>query len=453
MFVKEDTRELARIVQIEKLLPIPKADRLEIAVVGGWECVVVKGAHQVGEPIAYFEIDAAIPIDHPLWHDFDKKYLRIRVEKGTLKEYATIKTVRLRGALSQGLALPMSYLVGTEAEGASIGQNITNALGILKYVSPEEAKLYAAANGEEVSEGRGISGLLQRFRNWLTKGIIQTGQLPFPKGHVKSDEERVQNSKGFYDQMVESGGDAEATIKLDGESTTFYTDVDTAAIGVASRNHALRTEDVAWTAGEARRVYVAEWIRFLWRRLNGATAYRPKYQKGYMAQSMPSVAYFHRNNIGDRIRNLNMNSSQLPFVDGRLITIQGEMVGPGYNKNKEGLNEVRFYVYRAYLNGNLLCNPAQSRQIAYHLGLDYIPVVDTHLKLPADIKALIKMADGPGYFDPKRKREGIVIKDNVTGKGFKVISNAWLEKEAKEEEEAVAAEAQAQAEQPAEATA
>jgi hypothetical protein len=452
MFVKEETRELARIVQIEKLLPIPKADRLEIAVVGGWECVVQKGEHQVGEPIAYFEIDAAIPIDHPLWHDFDKKYLRIRVEKGTLKEYATIKTVRLRGALSQGLALPMRYLEGTDAEGASIGQNITNALGVLKYVSPEEAKLYAAA-GEEVEEGRGFSGLLQRFRNWLTKGIIQHGQIPFPKGQVKSDEERVQNSKGFYDQMVQQGGDAEATVKLDGESTTFYTDVDTAAIGVASRNHALRTEDVAWTPAEARRVYLAEWIRFLWRRLNGATAYKPTYKKGYIAQSEPKVAYFHRNDIGARIKALNMDSRALPFVDGRLITVQGEMVGPGFNKNKEGLNEVRFYVYRAYLNGNLLCNPAQSRQIAYQLGLEYIPIVDANLKLPADIKQLIKMADGPGHFDPKRKREGIVIKDNVTGKGFKVISNSWLEKEAKEEEAAVAAEAQAQAEQPAEATA
>jgi hypothetical protein len=452
MFVKEDTRELARIVQIEKLLPIPNADRLEIAVVGGWECVVLKGEHQVGEPIVYFEIDAAIPIDHPLWHDFDKKYLRIRVEKGTNREFATIKTVRLRGALSQGLALPMKYLNDTDAEGASVGQNITNTLGVLKYVSPEEAKLYAAA-GEEVEEGRGFSGLLQRLRNWLTKGIIQHGQIPFPKGHVKSDEERVQNSKGFYDQMVQQDSYAEVTIKLDGESTTFYTDVDTAAIGVASRNHALRTEDVAWTPAEARRVYVSEWIRFLWRRLHGATAYRPTYKKGYIAQSEPKVAYFHRNDIDARIKALNMDSRALPFVDGRLITVQGEMVGPGFNKNKEGLNEVRFYVYRAYLNGNLLCNPTQSRQIAYQLGLEYIPIFEANLKLPADIKQLIKMADGPGYFDPKRKREGIVIKDNVTGKGFKVISNSWLEKEAKEEEAAVAAEAQAQAEQPAEATA
>lgn len=452
MFVKEETRELARVVQIEKLLPIPKADRLEIAVVGGWECVVIKGAHQVGEPIVYFEIDAAIPLDHPLWHDFDKKYLRVRIEKGTNKEFATIKTIRLRGALSQGLALPMSYLAGTDAEGASIGQNLTNVLGVLKYVSPEEAKLYLAAAGEE-AERKGFSGFLERLRARITKGIIQHGQLPFPAGHVKSDEERVQNLKGFYEQMVQADGDVELSVKLDGESATFYTDLATSAIGAASRNHALRTEDVPYTKGESRRILVSDWIRFLWRRFRGAAVVRPVYKSGYMAQSVPLVAYFCRNDIGRRIAALNADSSMLPFINGRKVSIQGEMIGPGFNKNKEGVTEPKFYMYRAYLNGNLVCTPAQSRQIAYQLGLDYIPVLNTNLKLPTDIKALIKMADGVAQFDPKRKREGVVVKDNDTGKGFKVISNSWLEKEAKEEEAAVQAQAEAEAAQPAEATA
>lgn len=448
MFVKEEQRELARIVQIEKLLPVPKADRLEIAVVGGWEVVVLKGEHQIGEPVVYFEIDAAIPLDHPLWHDFDKKYLRIRVEKGTNKEFATIKTIRLRGALSQGLALPMKYLNGTDAEGASIGQNVTNALGVLKYVSPEEAKLYAAAAGE-AEERKGFSGMLERFRARITKGIVQHGQLPWPAGHIKSDEERVQNLKGFYEQAVEDDHTHELSVKLDGESTTFYTDVHSGDVGAASRNHALRVEDVPYTKGESRRVFVSDWIRFLWRRFRGATAMRPTYKKGFIAQSNATVAYFHRHDIGARIQAFNMGgSAALPFVGDRKLTIQGEMVGPGYNKSKEGLNEVRFFMYRAYLNGNLLVNPRQARQIAYQLGLDYVPVLDPEFKLPADMKALLKLADGPGHFDKQRKREGVVVKCNETGKSFKVISNAWLEKEAKEEEAQATAEAA-----PAEATA
>lgn len=448
MFVKEDTRELARIVQIDKLLPIPKADRLEIAVVGGWEVVVQKNTHQVGEAVVYFEIDAAIPLEHELWKDFEKLYLTVRTDKKTKEQFAAIKSIRLRGALSQGLVLPMSYLVDTPAEGAKVGKNVTDLLGVLKYVSPAEAKLYAQADSE-LDEGWSFSALLGRLRKWVTKGIVQHGQIPFPRGHAKSDEERVQNLKGFYEQMVEQGGDAEATIKFDGESTTFYTDLDTFNVGVASRNHALRVQDVPYTKEESRRVFISDWIRFIWRRMRGAEVFRPTWKLGYLAQSMPSVAYFHRNGIGVRLASLNIDSSMLPFVNGRLIAIQGEMIGPGFNKNKEGAKNVEFYMYRAYLNGNLICTPSQSRQIAYQLGVNYMPVIDANLKLPANMKDLLKLADGPGHFDPKRKREGIVIKDNATGKSFKVVSNAWLEKEAKEEE----AEAAAEAVQPAEAVA
>jgi alpha-acetolactate decarboxylase len=43
MLVKEETRQLARTVTIDDIQPIAKADRLEKAIIGGWECVVKKG--------------------------------------------------------------------------------------------------------------------------------------------------------------------------------------------------------------------------------------------------------------------------------------------------------------------------------------------------------------------------------------------------------------------------
>lgn len=41
------SRKLASIRKVADLLPIPKADRIEVAVVDGWKCVVKKG--QVSE--------------------------------------------------------------------------------------------------------------------------------------------------------------------------------------------------------------------------------------------------------------------------------------------------------------------------------------------------------------------------------------------------------------------
>jgi hypothetical protein len=429
MFVKEDTRELARIVRIDQLLPIPKADRIEIAVVGGWEVVVEKGMYQIGDAVLYFEIDAAIPLNHPLWGDFDKQYLRTRTDEKTKEECAVIKTIRLRGALSQGLVVRMQNLVGTPAEGAAIGTNVTNMLGVLKYVSPAEAKLYAMTAS---TSDRDSKKLWWRIRAWLVKGIIADGLIGFPSGHVKSDEERVQNVKAFYDQMVEEHDDTEVTIKLDGESATFYTDLTTGEVGAAQRNYGVRVTDVPYTKAQSRRVYISDWMRFISRRLHGAECAKPVWKKGYIAQSVPLVAYFHRKEIGQRIQDFN-EANPLWFTQGKVLAIQGEMVGPGFNRNAEQAGEVGFYMYRAYLNGNLLCTPEQSRLIAQELGLMYVPVLETSLALPADIKDILKLADGPGYFNKKKPREGIVVKSNRTGKSFKVISNKWLEKESKEE--------------------
>lgn len=47
--VQEDTRKLASVVKVEAILKHPKADRLEIAMVGGWQCCVKIGEFVVNE--------------------------------------------------------------------------------------------------------------------------------------------------------------------------------------------------------------------------------------------------------------------------------------------------------------------------------------------------------------------------------------------------------------------
>lgn len=438
MFVKEETRSLARVVCIDDLKPIQKADRLEIAVVGGWECVVEKGLYRIGDKAVYFEIDSAIALDNPIWCGFDKRYLTVKKDEDG-QEYAVIKTLRLRGALSQGLLLTPERLVGTKAEGSAIGANITEALGILKYVSPEEAKLYAVmpgANGE-----RGTNKLIWKLRAWLVKGIIADGLLPWPHGHVKSDEERVQSCAKMYAEMVQQETDCEITIKFDGESATFYTDLETGKIGPAQRNYALRTEDVLYTRKESFRVYLADWVRFIARRIRGGACDRPVWKKGFMASSIPLVNYFNRCGIAARIEEFNANPP-FDFAKGKVLAIQGEMIGPNFNHNREGVEQDMFFIYRAYLNGSLLCTPEQTRLIARELALNYIPVVAVSMPLPPDMKKLLILADGPAWYNRQGKREGIVVKDNHSSRSFKVISNAWLEKKGKEEAAEEAAQTQ-----------
>ena len=54
-------RKLATIREISEIQPIPEADAIEVATVGGWKCVIKKGAFKVGDKAVYIEIDSMIP--------------------------------------------------------------------------------------------------------------------------------------------------------------------------------------------------------------------------------------------------------------------------------------------------------------------------------------------------------------------------------------------------------
>lgn len=435
MFVKEETRHLARVVTVDAIKPIPKADLLEIAVVGGWECIVLKDTYKVGDLGLYFEIDASIPADSPVWGDFDMKRMLMRTDVDTDRKYVVIKSIRLRGVLSQGLLLTIDHLryLKPDLTDLSVDQNLTDELEVIKYVSPEEWKLYQARLREASGEGtRGTNSLWWKLRQWLIKGILVDGLQPWPEGHVKSEEERVQNLGKQYTKMVESDDTYELSIKLNGESATVYQDLQTGEMGVAQRNFSLRTSDVPYTFKESLLVYISSWMRFIPRRLRGGECDVPTWLTSYRASAVPLVGYMMKMGVVQDLQDFN-HYNELPFTQGKVIAIQGEIVGPKFNRNAENVPKAAFYVYRVYGNGSYVFPPAEARQIVKTLGLNYVPVLDADAKLPADMSELIKKADGPGYFDPKRKREGLVAKNNRTGESCKIISNAWLEKQDKEE--------------------
>lgn len=428
MLVKEETRKLARIVTISDILPIPKADRLEVAVVDGWECVVQKGLYQKGDEALYLEIDAAIALDNPALEGFDTQYLKKTVDEKTGKEWAVIKSVRLRKQLSQGLLLNKSVCFKGRPNIGNVkpGTNLTQALDIMKYVSPAEAKLYNLEEPSSTEDTSFMRRMVAKVRAKLIKGIVIEALLPWPQNHVKSDEERVQNVKELYDDMRRSE-EVEISLKANGESVTIYTDVDTKEIGVAQRNYALRVRDVKYTFGESLRLYAADWLRYINRKLSGGRCSTPKWANGYSARCKPLVDFFHASGVADMLKRFNENP--LAFMEGKTLTVQGEMIGPDFNGNAEGVNRNQFYIYRAYANGNQRLTPSQTKEIANHLGVPYIPLIQERMRLPEDIREILKLADGPAHWKNNGLREGIVAKGHVTGRSFKIISNKWLETE------------------------
>jgi hypothetical protein len=121
-------RKLASIQKILDIRPIPGADKIVVVKVLGWECVALKDEFSVGDDCVYFELDSILPIAD--WN--------AHLRKGSdAHKPLRVRTIRLRGQLSQGLALPMSLLPEGQYE---LGQDVTELVGVKKwepYIPPE----------------------------------------------------------------------------------------------------------------------------------------------------------------------------------------------------------------------------------------------------------------------------------------------------------------------------
>ena len=123
-------RKLASIQKIKGIHPIEGADRIELAKVLGWQCVVNKGQFQPGDLCVYFEVDSFLPID-PAY-----EFLRSNSYKKNdyMGEGFRLRTMKFRGQISQGLALPVGTLIKTPVQE---GDDVTELLNVKEWSMPE----------------------------------------------------------------------------------------------------------------------------------------------------------------------------------------------------------------------------------------------------------------------------------------------------------------------------
>ena len=117
----------SRMYAIEDVIPHPNADRLELAAIGGYRIVVVKGRYRPGDVVAYIPEASIVP---------DDVIAELGLE-GRLagKKRNRVKPIKLRGALSEGLVYPPD---GHRLKGRTVraGDVVTDDLGLVKYEPP-----------------------------------------------------------------------------------------------------------------------------------------------------------------------------------------------------------------------------------------------------------------------------------------------------------------------------
>ena len=180
-------RKLASIQMVWKIEPIEGADRIELAHVLGWQCVVNKGQFKENDIAVYFEIDSFLPVREEF------EFLRSSSYKKTdyMGEGFRLKTMKFRGKVSQGLLLPVSVfpeIAGIE----EIGADVSEMLGIRKWEEEEKA----------------------------TSGGTTIGRLPYDIPHT--DETRVQAEPGLIQEF--KGIPYYISTKMDGSSHSIGID-------------------------------------------------------------------------------------------------------------------------------------------------------------------------------------------------------------------------------------
>lgn len=348
-------RKLATIRKIDLIEPIEGADAIELATIGGWKVVVKKNEFKTNDLCVYFEIDSVL-FDHPEFSFLSKYNFRI-------------KTVKLRGQISQGICFPIS---------------LVTKFGYANFDNDEFAILKTAANGVDeifyIFEGSDVSDLIgvKKYEPPVPANLRGKIRGGFPGQVPKTDEERCQNLKSEIEKWKEQNLEFVITEKLDGSSSTFIMIND--EFHVCSRNlDLIESQDNTF-----------------WQLAN-------KYD------------------LKNKMIGLN-------------IALQGELVGPGIQKNKYQLKQHDIYFFNAFdIDKQKYLSWEEFKNLISKFNLNIVPIINESFKLNNfEIKDLLLLAEDFSKLNSNQQREGIVFKtksDTGVNHGkisFKAISNKFL---------------------------
>lgn len=469
-------RKLASVQRIKDIQSIPNADNIVLAKINGWNSIVKKDQFKVGDLCVYFEIDSFLQKKHRAFKnettDFlfkneqafigdlndsdltslvncnqfalhkEIKDVTVKVKgryKKVKKEVITgtrIRTMKLRGEISQGLILPLPFFKDLiNIHQVREGDNLTNTLGVLKYDSS--------------------------FANTNTHDIISI-MSTFPVYIDKTDAERIQNlteqeisNENFVTEPLD------VTVKYDGSSLTCYISNDMEkikSIGTSAVNNYIEQNNVSVYQGICSRNCELSWVDF-----KGVIS--KKYQENHFTRTGKQLQrlLFDYHISADNAKKYELTISDYYSLPAN-IAIQGELISPNIQSNFENVSNEEFHLFNIF---NLDTHQYVSfkvkekiysklKDIEQRLGMNILQKVK-HAENVEQGKSILELvgvgldeyrtnirnqeyqnellnkvqrffldkADGEGY--KNKYREGIVMKP-YSGKGliFKAISNHYL---------------------------
>lgn len=448
------SRRLVTIRKVDMISPIPNADAIEVASIGGWQVVTKKGEFSPGSYCLYFEIDSFLPTGNPAWQFLVDK--QGREFEGVYGH--RLRTIKLRGQLSQGFIAPISafsrvveFALARKCDGNFcendyadlMDEDFSQLLGVKKWEATLPAQLAGQAEGLFPSFIRKTDQ--ERCQN-LVSQIFQyddelvdfsiTAQTMVPEA-LKALEDKgiIQFLDGRWMKTNQAKADRttqyEITLKMDGSSMTVFARRTGNEVEVG-------TSQIGGVGGQAA------WAEH-------------EIESGVCSRNLQlKVSEGNKDNSFVRMAT---DSSMLAVLEalareeGLQLAVQGELMGPGIQGNRENLKDFTFFVFDiqnlatgSYLSvyerytimdtlyaagvdrtkvrhAPIMIEPGKFVDFADLVGIERIGHRLDSLCI-GNVKDLLAFAEGPSLVNPVR--EGLVFKRLAGDFSFKAISNAYL---------------------------
>ena len=391
-------RELAYVVIIDGIEPIPGYDRVESAIVGGWHVIVQKDQFKVGDPAIYFEIDSRVPSDRECFAFLEKRHYKV-------------KTLKMCKTISQGLLMhpsdfgwhvtPQGEIDDGEMIHTPVDESrfLTKKLGVTYADEEDNARKAPSVDKYKKMASRHQKLFKKPFIRWMMRhgwgrkilffffGKKKDKKNGWPSWVQKTDEERVQNMPW----ILNSEDEWIATEKIDGTSTTF-----TMKRGKRGK----------------KEFYVCS--------------------RNVCFDSIDKPCYYDTNVYWEMAQKYKIFEQleylmKYVFPDAEWVTIQGETFGEGVQRRDYSMKDHDFKAFNLITSTHGRYGTEDMKLYLEPLGIPCVPVIDACMKINQfeNVDAILAYAEGNSVVDGL-PREGIVFRSTDGTKSFKAVSNSFL---------------------------
>jgi len=377
-------RKLASIQKVVDIQPIEGADKIECITVLGWKLVAKKDEFKIGDLCVYIEMDSLLPKDIAAFAFMEKYKFRV-------------KTVKLRGQISQGLSIPF-YAFSDNALLAPIafckeGTDVTEQLGVTKYEKEDELI-------EDICDVNSKSWYVPFMKYRLVRKLI----IPFiskkPSGNfpkhiiAESDETRIQCIPKMFTEYANSF--FTETEKIEGMSSSFC---------IEKKGGFFKKLEFSVSSRTQKKLHKD---RSNWWKI--AEQYNIETVLRELMASYPAKSW----------------------------AIQGEIVGDKIQGNIYAVSGLDFYAFRLKKNqldgSSVLFSPEEGQRILGTFGIKWVPIIGKIRLGDFTMDTILAHADGKSVLADTMREGSVFVLTSNPSISFKAVSNQYLLKKEKKQD-------------------